>query len=133
MIARMIVLAGLFLASTCALAAEPDAIVGVWETAEGDYIEIYKAGEAYEGTLVGGSDSVGTTIIEELAYQEDNVWDDGTIHDPDAGESYDVMATLHSPEELEIRGYLGSPAMGESFTWTAVSRDAEGVQQDALQ
>ncbi len=133
MIARMIVLTGLLLASTSALAAEPDAIVGVWETAEGEFIQIYKAGEAYEGTLVGGSDAVGTTIIEELEYQEGNVWDDGTIYDPAADETYDVMATLHSPEELEIRGYLGFPSMGESFTWTAASTDAEGVQQNALQ
>lgn len=133
MIARTIALAGLLFASTCALAADADAIVGVWQTPEGAYIQIYKDGGAYEGVIVGGSDSVGTTVIEELEYDEGNVWEDGRIYDPDADETYDLMATLKSPEELEITGYIGFPSMGKSFIWTAASPDAEGVQQDALQ
>jgi uncharacterized protein (DUF2147 family) len=45
-----------------------------------------------------------------------NVWDDGTILDPDNGKIYSCKIWLQDGN-LQVRGYLGFSFIGRSQTW----------------
>jgi uncharacterized protein (DUF2147 family) len=45
-------------------------------------------------------------------------WEDGEILDPENGKIYHVILTvLHSGEKLEVRGYVGIPAISRRQIW----------------
>ena len=47
-----------------------------------------------------------------------NVWKNGTIYDPDSGKTYSAKATLVSPNELDLRGFIGVSMFGRTEKWT---------------
>jgi uncharacterized protein (DUF2147 family) len=60
---------------------------------------------------------LGMTIMNGLK-RDGDVWDGGTILDPDSGNVY--SAKLHlvdGGDKLEVRGYLGISLFGRSQTW----------------
>ena len=52
---------------------------------------------------------------------EANVWDDGTIYNPEDGETYSCTMTLLDDATLKVRGYVGLPLFGKTQVWTRVN------------
>ena len=58
---------------------------------------------------------IGMEIIKNMK-ADGNVWDDGTILDPDNGKIYSCKIWLQDGK-LQVRGYLGFSFIGRSQTW----------------
>ena len=124
----------------CALAAEaaePDAIVGVWVSEDGEgFIEIRRHADVYEGTIVGGTGETGRVdeknpdpklrdrpllglkIMDGFAYAGKGKWTDGRIYDPNSGKTYKCKMELKADDTLKVRGYVGMSWFGRTETWT---------------
>ncbi len=125
------------------LADNPDAIVGVWKTGEGNaMVRIYKNGEKYQGKIVwlkepndpetgkpkqdkNHPDEVnrtrpvlGMVNIWGFSFKENNLWDDGNIYDPKNGSTYSCTIKMINPNTLEVRGYIGVSIIGRTDNWT---------------
>ena len=61
---------------------------------------------------------IGLEIIKGFQFAGGNVWKDGTIYDPDSGKTYSAKATLVSPNELDLRGFIGVSMFGRTEKWT---------------
>ncbi len=121
----------------------PDAIVGVWKTGEGNaMVRIYKNGEKYQGKVVWlkepidpetGKPKLDKNQTDEAAKKrpvlgliniwgfvpkENNVWDEGNIYDPKNGNTYSSTMKLINANTLEVRGYIGVSLIGRTDTWT---------------
>lgn len=144
-----IVLTSVLLVATFVLAAGPDDILGVWNTAKKDArIEIYKCGTKYCGKIVwlkeatyeaGSKEGVpgtpildhnnpnlelrkkpliGSPILIDFVFTDDNLWKDGKIYNSENGKIYSGKLTLISPDQLNVRGFIGISLFGGSTTWT---------------
>lgn len=52
---------------------------------------------------------------------DDNTWDGGTILDAAEGKIYKVrLQPIEGGQKLEVRGYVGFPALGRTQTWIRV-------------
>ena len=125
------------------LSDNPDAIVGVWKTGEGNaMVRIYKNGEKYQGKIVWLKEPndpetgkpkqdknhpeeatrtrpvLGMINIWGFSYKETNLWDDGNIYDPKNGSTYSCTIKMINPNTLEVRGYIGVSIIGRTDTWT---------------
>lgn len=61
---------------------------------------------------------MGLEIIKGFQFAGGNVWKNGTIYDPDSGKTYSAKATLVSPNELDLRGFIGVSMFGRTEKWT---------------
>lgn len=61
---------------------------------------------------------MGLVIMKRFVYDEDNVWEDGKIYDPENGKEYSCKMTLISKDRLDIRGYIGFSFIGRTAEWT---------------
>ena len=121
-----------------ASAASP---VGLWRTiddASGQAKALVRISER-EGALVGrierllvdppeslcqacpgdlkGRPVVGLTILQGLR-REGEAWGGGNVLDPNDGKTYKAQARLiDAGERLQVRGYVGMPALGRTQTW----------------
>jgi len=117
-------------------------IVGEWFNAEKDaVITLFEDGETISGKITWmklPNDADGTPKTDPLnpdeslrtrarlgmvmmsgfAYDEGNVWDDGSLYDPKKGKTYSGMMTLKDANTLDLRGYIGFSFIGRSSTWT---------------
>ncbi len=60
---------------------------------------------------------LGMTIMTRLKHDGD-IWDGGTILDPDSGNTYSAkLRLIDGGQKLEVRGYLGISLFGRSQTW----------------
>ena len=135
---------GLFLQSFNSIALDnPDAILGVWKTGEGNaMVKIYKNGNKYQGRVVWLKEPIdpetgkakldknnadpaakakpvlGLINIWGFVPKEDNVWDEGNIYDPKNGNTYSCTMKLQNNNSLEVRGYIGVSIIGRTDTWT---------------
>ena len=129
--------------SYVASAQKADAILGSWANPSGeDHILIYKRGNKYYGKLdwikfpndengkpktdknnpdekLRPQPEWGLELLKDFVYNEDNVYDDGTIYDPKNGKTYSCKMTLDG-STLKIRGYIGISLFGRSEIWTRV-------------
>jgi uncharacterized protein (DUF2147 family) len=121
----------------------PDAIIGVWKTGEGNaMVRIYKNGEKYQGKVVWLKEPndpetgkpkqdknhpeeatrtrpvLGMINIWGFSYKEKNLWDDGNIYDPKNGSTYSCTIKMINPNTLEVRGYIGVSIIGRTDNWT---------------
>jgi uncharacterized protein (DUF2147 family) len=123
-----------------------DRIVGVWLT-EGGHgkIEIFRCGSKHcgrtiwigpvkdqphpEGKLDVNNPNaskrdrkiIGTTILWGLTYDvEDDVYEEGSIYDPERGKTFSCKAWLKGDDTLLLRGYIGLSLLGQNTTWTRV-------------
>lgn len=121
----------------------PDAIIGVWKTGEGNaLVRIYKNGDKYQGKVVWLKEPIdpetgkpkvdknhpdeasrnrpvlGLVNIWGFKYIEKNKWDEGNIYDPKNGNTYSCTIKMINQNTLEVRGYIGVSLIGRTDTWT---------------
>jgi uncharacterized protein (DUF2147 family) len=110
-------------------------------------IEIYHCGEKYCGKVVslnepdyppGSKEGVpgtpkldhnnpdpilrktpilGIKIMYDFVYDGDNKWVSGKVYDPKNGKTYSGKITLVSPNELNLRGFIGISLIGRTAIW----------------
>jgi uncharacterized protein (DUF2147 family) len=61
---------------------------------------------------------LGLQIVNDFIFAGEDVWKGGTVYDPKSGYTYRGKMTLVSPNELELRGFVGVPLFGRTTTWT---------------
>jgi len=70
----------------------------------------------------------GLVILENLE-RDGRRWDDGTVYDPESGNTYSVRAEVDGDGVLRLRGYIGSPLFGRTTKWAnAETRPADTAQ-----
>jgi len=57
-------------------------------------------------------------LMEGFIYTGKNVWEKGTIYNPDNGKTYKCRMSLAASNRLEVRGYIGIPLLGATSIWT---------------
>jgi uncharacterized protein (DUF2147 family) len=64
----------------------------------------------------------GLEIIRGVKKSDsDNLWDAGSILDPEEGKTYRVRLQLADDgKRLEVRGYIGAPLLGRTQNWIRV-------------
>lgn len=122
-----------------------DGIIGTWyNTTKTGKIQISKTGNTFEGKLVWLEEPndpddglpkrdkenpntdlakkplLGINLLNNFEYDEDNVWEDGDIYDPENGKTYSCVLTLKDKDNLNVRGYIGFSLLGRTEYWTRV-------------
>lgn len=125
-------------------AQKADAITGVWLTEDKDgRVQIYKQNGKYYGKLIWGKDIyeadgktsrkdvenqneklrnrtlLNMVLLADFSY-DDGVWTGGTVYDPKSGKTYSSKIKLQG-NSLDLRGYIGTPMLGRSTTWTRLN------------
>jgi uncharacterized protein (DUF2147 family) len=120
---------------------QADDIVGLWETGSGKArVNIIKSGNYYYGRIVWlkeplneeGKPKVdknnpdetkrttpllGYRMLSSFEYKGDNLWEDGTIYDPESGSTYNCKITMEDKNTMNIRGFIGISAFGRTDVW----------------
>ncbi len=111
-------------------------------------IEIYKCGNKYCGKVIwlkdpnypeGSKDGtpgtprldhnnpdpslrktpiIGLIIVHDFSSADGHTWFGGTVYDPKNGSTYRGKMKLVSPNQLNMRGFVGIPLFGRTTTWT---------------
>ncbi len=69
-----------------------------------------------------GRPIIGLPLLANFVVGEEaDVWQDGTIYNPEDGEIYSCTLTLLDDNTLKVRGYLGLPLFGKTQIWTRVN------------
>jgi uncharacterized protein (DUF2147 family) len=64
-----------------------------------------------------GRPVIGLTILQGLR-RDGEAWGGGNVLDPNDGKTYKAQARLiDAGERLQVRGYVGMPALGRTQTW----------------
>lgn len=125
--------------------AVADEIVGIWATVEGkSHVEITPCGEKFCGSIIWlkepldekGDPKLDTNnpdatlqnrsilglplLVNFAAGDEVDVWENGSIYNPEDGELYSCTMTLLDGKTLKVRGYVGLPLFGKTQIWTRV-------------
>jgi len=128
--------------STASFNDNPDAIVGLWKTGEGNgIVQIYKEGKSYFGKLVWLKDPndpstgkpktdtknsdlklksrplLGMVNLRNFKFIKENSWKEGNIYDPKSGNDYSCKITMIDINTIEVRGYMGISILGRTDTW----------------
>lgn len=118
-----------------------DRLVGVWEPSNGKVkVKIDKIGEKYYGKIVwlkapmdeNGAPKVdknnpdeklrntplkGFRLLKDFTYAGDDEWTEGTIYDPENGNTYSCTIKMTDENTLDIRGFIGISALGRTDIW----------------
>jgi uncharacterized protein (DUF2147 family) len=119
-----------------------DKLIGVWEPSHGKAkVKIEKIGSKYYGKIVWlrepndpetGQPKVdrnnpdesmrtnpikGYRILKDFVYTGDNEWSEGTIYDPENGNTYSSTIKMKDDNTLDIRGFIGVSALGRTDVW----------------
>lgn len=68
-----------------------------------------------------GRPIVGLLILQNFVRLDPKRWGDGTIYNPEDGDTYKCTLTLQDPETLTVRGYVGIPLFGKTQIWHRVA------------
>jgi hypothetical protein len=123
----------------------PDAVCETWWTPEKDAkIRFYKAKNGFiygkiewlqtpnneDGTPVldlknpdpekRTQPKLGLVIFKKMEYTAENKWTGGTVYDSRTGKTYNCELSITEDGLLEVRGYIGSPLLGQSKYFTPV-------------
>ena len=117
----------------------PNDIVGTWLTEDktGE-IHIYKDKDLYFGKITGGNSDehydvhnpdearrgdplVGLVILNDLRFDTEGVWKEGTVYDPKNGKHYSCTVRLLDKNKLKITGYIGFTWIGRSEVWERIN------------
>lgn len=122
--------------------AEADNLIGVWEPSHGKArVKVEKIGTKYYGKIVWlkepndpetGQAKVdknnpdasqrnvplkGYRILKDFVYSGKGEWSEGTIYDPENGNTYKCIIKMKDDNTLDIRGYIGVEALGRTDVW----------------
>ncbi|MGC9976644.1 MAG: DUF2147 domain-containing protein [Thermodesulfovibrionales bacterium] len=61
---------------------------------------------------------IGSPILIDFVFAGDNLWKNGKIYDSDNGKIYNGKMTLVSPDQLNVRGFIGISIIGGTTTWS---------------
>ncbi|MFN4300349.1 MAG: DUF2147 domain-containing protein [Thermaurantimonas sp.] len=125
---------------------EADRLIGVWEPSHGKArVKIEKIGEKYYGKIVWLREPIdpvtnqpkvdknnpdesmrqvplrGYRILKDFSYSGKDEWTDGTIYDPENGNTYSCVIKMRDENTLDIRGFIGVKALGRTDVWTRVA------------
>ena len=131
-----------FMLQSFADTREADRILGFWFTENNkSKVEIYIKDGKYFGKIVWlkipnneeGKPKVdkhnpnpeernkpllGLLLIKDFVYDEDDVWNDGYIYNPEDGKTYTSKMTLKDEgKTLNVRGYVGISLFGKTTIW----------------
>jgi len=124
------------------LPAQSD-IFGVWKAIDdkdGDpssHLEIFKVGDKAHAKVVKIYDQPADVLCEPCKGDKHNKpvlgmeilwdmqekgtsWSGGRIMDPENGKDYKCKITQRDEDTLDVRGYIGIPALGRTQTWYRV-------------
>ena len=119
-----------------------DRLVGVWEPSHGKAkVKIEKIGTKYYGKIVWLKEPIdaetnkpkvdknnpdekmrstplrGYRILKDFQYTDKNEWTDGTIYDPENGNTYSCIIKMTDENTLDIRGFIGVSVLGRTDIW----------------
>ena len=119
-----------------------DDLVGIWEPSHGKgRVKIEKIGDKYYGKVVWIREPIdpetgqkkldkanpdpalrsrprlGLRVLKDFSFTSGNIWDAGTIYDPESGSTYNCKITMTDINTLSIRGYIGVSMFGRSDVW----------------
>ena len=143
---RIVFVGFLFFILSLGVPAWGEGVVGTWAT-DGDksHVEIAPCGLKFCGSIVRLKEPldddgklkhdaynphkilrdrsiVGMPLLAKfVASTEGNVWEDGTIYNPEDGKTYSCTLTLLDTETLKVRGYVGLPMFGKTQIWKRVN------------
>jgi uncharacterized protein (DUF2147 family) len=63
---------------------------------------------------------LGLEILHGLRPAGDGTWEDGTIYNPDDGETYSASMSIQGDGSVRVRVYVFLPLFGETKIWTRV-------------
>ena len=141
-ISKLVTLLLLISFASVSLKAQNDPIEGVWLNAEKDArIQIYKGRDnKFYGKIIWlkepnehgapkldkknpdqnqRSQSIVGKVILKGFERDDDIYDDGTIYDPQNGKTYDAKIT-YKGNTLALRGYVGISLFGRTTVWERV-------------
>lgn len=143
---RLLILPFLLLQSAYAQSDDADKLIGVWEPSHGKArVKIEKIGDKYYGKIVWLREPIdpvtnqpkvdknnpdesmrqvplkGYRILKDFVYGGKGEWTDGTIYDPENGNTYSCVIKMKDENTLDIRGYIGVKALGRTDVWTRVA------------
>ena len=126
--------------------AEGDLLVGVWEPSHGKArVKVEKIADKYYGKIVWlrepndpetGQPKVdknnpdesmrkvplkGYRLLKDFTYAGKKEWVDGTIYDPENGNTYSCVIKAKDDNTLDIRGYIGVKTFGRTDVWKRVA------------
>ncbi|MFQ3214622.1 MAG: hypothetical protein ACJAT1_001144 [Marivirga sp.] len=119
-----------------------DALVGVWEPSHGKArIKIDKIADKYYGRIVWLREPMdpdtgeskldknnpdesmqsaplrGYRMLKDFEYVGEGEWAEGTIYDPENGNTYSSVIKLKDDNTLDIRGFIGVKTFGRTDEW----------------
>ena len=122
--------------------AEADRLTGVWEPSHGNAkVKIEKIADKYYGKIVWLKEPIdpetkqpkldknnpdeklqnkplrGYRILKDFQYTDKNEWTEGTIYDPENGNTYSCIIKMTDDNTLDIRGYIGVSVLGRTDIW----------------
>lgn len=128
-----------------------DALLGVWEPSNGKArVKIDKIGDKYFGRIVwlkepkdpntgepkvdknNPDESLRTTplrgyrMLKDFVFKGDGVWEEGTIYDPENGNTYSCIIKLKDENTLDIRGFIGIQTFGRTDEWKRLKIKSKG-------
>ena len=62
----------------------------------------------------------GLVFLKGFEYDGDNMWDEGTIYDPESGKTYSCYMKMLGEDKMEVKGYIGISLIGRSQNWTRI-------------
>ena len=60
---------------------------------------------------------IGLPILFDFVFAGDNSWKTGKIYNSDTGKTYSGKMTLDSPNQLNVRAFIGISLIGGTTTW----------------
>ena len=122
--------------------ADADRLTGVWEPSHGKAkVKIEKIADKYYGKIVWLKEPIdpetkqpkldknnpdeklqnkplrGYRILKDFQYTDKNEWTEGTIYDPENGNTYSCIIKMTDDNTLDIRGYIGVSVLGRTDIW----------------
>ncbi|MDZ4860614.1 MAG: DUF2147 domain-containing protein [Candidatus Hydrogenedentes bacterium] len=136
-------------------------VAGTWYTeGGGSKVEIVKDGDTYNGKLTWlkepnyGKDHaeagkpkrdvenpeaakqndpiVGLKLLNGFKWDGAGAWSGGTIYNPEDGKTYKCVLKMPVDNNtLDVRGYVGIPALGQTQTWKRMTEEEKKKEAEA--